>query len=197
MRYIFFVTIPSFLLNFFYPLQVNAMSHSPDIQFSMIEKKSMEEFEKDIAYFFGVNNPKPVIESYVQALKKLEEMGSHCSLNLLKQEIVPYLENAYKEIAQQRNWEFDTHQAALLELQIILGNANQASFENVQNLMIKLYTLVFQSDSPLIRKAAMLRTFLYQYKVNLLKKEQDISQEDQHVMLSLAKTSEKYLNSIK
>ncbi len=193
---IYFGLITSFLFNFFYLLEGHAMTYTSDIQFSIIEKKTMKEFEKEIAYFFGVSHPEPVIDAYIKALKKLEELGSHASFNLLEEEIVPYLEMAYQEISRQRGWNFNSHQAAKIELQIILGNSHQASFETVQNLMTNLYTLVFQSDSPLIRKAAMLRTFLYQYKVDILKRERDISKEDQALMIGLAKTSESYLNAI-
>lgn len=152
------------------------MANKRDISFSMVEEKSMEAFEKEIAYFYGVSNPKPAVEAYVEALKKLETIGSNNSIDLLEQEILPYLEDAYNYFAQQRNWNFDIPHAAQIELQIILGNANGSSFETIQDLMTQLYTVVFQSHSPNIRKAAMLRTFLYQYKVAVLKREQRISQ---------------------
>ncbi|MBX9923648.1 MAG: hypothetical protein K2Y01_06020 [Rhabdochlamydiaceae bacterium] len=125
------------------------------------------DFEAEIAYFFGVGNTISVIESYTNALKTLEELGADSSAELLEREIVPYLEEAYRSIAQQRGWGFDMHLAAQMELQIILGNANGSSFEVVKNLMVQLYALVFESDLPCIQKAAMLRTFLYQYKADL------------------------------
>jgi len=37
----------------------------------MIEQKSMEEFETEIAYFFGVADKTPVVAAYIEALKKL------------------------------------------------------------------------------------------------------------------------------
>ena len=63
--------------------------------------------------------------------------------------------------------------------------------------MIQLYSTVFQSNSPLIQKAASLRTFLYQYKANLLRIEHRLTDEDQRVMLEIAKTSKELLNSIR
>lgn len=173
------------------------MQNPNEIQFSIVEEEPMKTFEEEIAYFFGVSNKEPIVNSYIGALKKLEEIGSNCPKEKLEQELVPFLEEAYKEISAQRGWKFDAHQAALLELQIILGNASNASFESVQDLMTQLYALVFDSHSPNIRKAAQLRTFLYQYKVDVLKKEQKISQEDQKLMIVLAKASETYLNRIK
>lgn len=145
-------------------------------------------FEKQIAYFFGVSQIEPVAQAYLQALKKLEEVGPNGS-----KELLPYLEMAYKEIAHQRNLNFDTTKAADLELQIILGNALGASFETIQDLMIRLYTLVFHSHSPAIKKAAMLRTFLYQYKAEVMK-EGEIPSEDKKLMVDLAKASERYLD---
>lgn len=91
---------------------------------------------------------------------------------------MPYLEKAYQLVALQRNWHFDTQLAAQIELKIILGNINGAPFEDIINHMVQLYALVFQSDFPQILKAAMLRTFLYQYKAEVLRKEKIISQKD-------------------
>lgn len=145
-------------------------------------------FEKQIAYFFGVSHEEPVAKAYLQALKKLEEVGPNGS-----KELLPYLERAYEEIARQKNLNFDTTKAADIELQIILGNALSASFETIQDLMIQLYTLVFDSHSPHIKKAAMLRTFLYQYKAEVMK-EGEIPLKDQELMLEIAKASERYLD---
>lgn len=145
-------------------------------------------FEKQIAYFFGVSHQEPVAKAYLQALKKLEEVGPNGS-----KELLPYLETAYKEIAQQRNLNFDTTKAANIELQIILGNALGASFDTIQDLMIQLYTVVFQSHSPAIKKAAMLRTFLYQYKAEVIKAG-EIPLKDKELMIDIAKASERYLD---
>jgi hypothetical protein len=147
-------------------------------------------FEKQIAYFFGVSQIEPVAQAYLQALKKLEEVGPNGS-----KELLPYLEMAYEEIAHQKNLNFNTTKAADLELQIILGNALGSSFETIQDLMIQLYTLVFDSHSPHIKKAAMLRTFLYQYKAEVIK-EGEISPEDKKLMVDMAKASERYLDQV-
>lgn len=139
-----------------------------------------EEFEEKIAYFYAVPHPQSVKEAYLSALKAIEEQGSPSAL--------PYLEKAYQSIANQRQWIFDTRLAAEIELKIILGNRNGSSFEEIKDLMVQLYALVFQSDSPKIQNAAILRTFLYQYKAGM--------QPDRDLMLKIAKTSEDYLNSI-
>ena len=65
-------------------------------------RKNREAFEAKIAYFFGVSDQKTVVEAYINALKNLEEIGSNSPIKLLKQEIVPYLEDAYKSNAQQK-----------------------------------------------------------------------------------------------
>lgn len=164
------------------------------VEHSRVEN-NLEAFEKKIAYFFGVKNEQPVIEAYLNALQKLNNIGVG-SVELLEHEMIPYLEKAYLSIAQQRNWEFDIHTAAKLEFQIILGNVNGSSFEDVQDLMMQLYTVVFRSDSPFIKKAAMLRTFLYQYKASLLENQQTLSELDQIIMFEMAQTSMEYLNAI-
>ncbi|MBS0649250.1 MAG: hypothetical protein JSS10_08525 [Verrucomicrobia bacterium] len=155
--------------------------------------KNTEPFEKEIAYFFGVDHEGPVVKAYLKAIKKLEEIGPNGSKKRLHHEMMPYLENAYKEIAHQRNLNFDTTKAADIEFQIILGNALGSTFEIVQDLMIQLYTVIFQTHSPAIKKAAMLRTFLYQYKAEVMK-EGEIPLDDQELMIEVAKASEKYLS---
>ncbi len=181
---------------FLHPFEAPAMHNSHDVQFSLVEEPKMEDFEKKLAYYFDVNDPEPIIEAYVRALKKLERIGSQTSINVLEQELIPSLEEAYIEIAEQKGLRFDPHQAAKLELQIILGNANGASFETVQNNMSQLYAHVFQSTSPNIRKAAMLRTFLYQYKVDVLKREKGITDAEMNMLIALSDTSKELLNSI-
>lgn len=172
------------------------MHNSDDVQFSLVEEPKMEDFEKKLAYYFGAKNPEPIIEAYVKALKKLEEIGSHSPMHILEQELIPPLEEAYKIISEQKGLHFEAHRAAELELKIILGNANGASFETVQNFMSQLYTHVFQSTSRNIRKAAMLRTFLYQYKVDVQKREKTISDAEMKMLISLSETSKEFLNTI-
>lgn len=162
----------------------------------MFKKDNLDAFEAQIAYFFGVRDPQPVKEAYIDALKQIKVIGSH-STDMLQKEVLPNLEKAYQSIAKQRNWSFDIHLAAQIELEIILGNMNRASFEKISDLMVQLYTLVFKSDSPKILKAAWLRTFLYQYMAEIIEKEGQISQQDYNLMLNMAKTSEEFLNSTK
>lgn len=163
---------------------------------NLIEKNEMEIFEKKIAYFFSVDNEAPVIEAYMNALEKLKMIESN-PIEFIEKEMIPHLEKAYQSIKQQRNWNFEPHIAAKIEFQIILGNINGSTFEAVQDLMIQLYSTIFQSDSHFIQKAATLRTFLYQYKASLLKIKPSLTEEDQRVMLEIAKTSKEFLNSIK
>lgn len=94
-----------------------------------------------------------------------------------------------------KNLEIDDFETKI-EFQIILGNAKNLSFESALELMIELYKTVFQTDSPLIQKAARLRTFLYQYKASVLKISPELTTEDQIVMLEIARTSKELLNSI-
>lgn len=163
-------------------------------QSSFEEKENIKSFEEEIAYFFGVNDEQPIIEAYMEALQRLHELQSF-STSVLREAILPYLKQAYQLISTQKGWEFDISLAAEIELQIIIGHRDCASFEFIQNLMIQLYNLVFQSDSILIKKSAMLRTFLYQYKADALKTG-GVSVQDRMIMLEIAKTSKELLNSI-
>lgn len=172
------------------------MSNSDQIRFCVMNDR-MKDFERKIAYFFGVSNPEPIANAYTQALEKLEGMGTSTPTQLLEEKILPHLERAYKEIELQRGWNFDTFKAAKLELKIILGHVQGLSFEEIKNLMCELYTHVFQSQSPDIHKAAMLRTFLYQYKIALINLKETLSEEEMATLISLSNTSTELLGKIK
>jgi hypothetical protein len=154
----------------------------------------LQDFEARIAYFYGVNDAQPVILAYLNALEQLSEADSKAAI---EQNMMPYLIDAYRSISSQNRWDFDILAAAQAEFQVIWANRVGASFEQVQGLMEKLYAVVFQSNSPLIVKAAMLRTFLYKYKADVIKNNGTLSEEDQSLLLDLAEASGNYLNAIK
>ncbi len=154
-----------------------------------------DDFEKQLAYFFGVSDEGPVSEAYIAALHQLEGVDCRNLSPQIERNVLRLFEVAYGSIAEQQKWHFDIEGAARLELQIILYQEQGMSFEAVEKLSIELYNVVFQSDSPQIRKAVMLRTFLYHYKYQLQKSDIKISPADKLVMTHLAATSEEYLNS--
>ncbi len=164
-------------------------SHSKEENTMENTTSSSNAFEAEIAYFYGVPDKKPLVEAYLAALEELRYLDGEDTKNALS-----LLEKAYQSVAQQRNWEFDTKKAAELELQIILGNMRNASFDTVMNLMKELYTTVFQSNTFLIEKAAMMRTFLYQYKALAFKTTFCIQEEK--FLLELAKISKEFLDCI-
>ncbi len=106
------------------------------------------------------------------------------------------LKEAYKEIQAQTQLRFDIEKEVLYELQLILAQAKQAPFETINQLMVDLYREVFNSDEVGIYKGAMLRTFLYKYKLSLMKNGNAFSDEDMVLLLSIAKASEKELNNL-
>jgi hypothetical protein len=153
-----------------------------------------EDFEKQLAYFFGVSDETPVSAAYIAALHQLESVDYGNVAPQIERKVLDLFEVAYRSIAQQQKWHFDIEEAARLEFEIIVGMERGLAVEEIQALSIDLYKVVFQSDSPEIRKAVMLRTFLYQYKTQIQKSGMKISLADERVMLNLAATSEEYLN---
>ncbi len=153
-----------------------------------------EAFEKQIAYFFGVEDDKPVSHAFINALNELAKAGSDKITPQVEHKALLHIEEAYRSIANQQKWSFDIEAAAKLELQIILGLSQGMSLEKVHELSAQLYLLIFKMDSPQIRKAVMLRTFLYFYKSQIEKSGELLSPADQILMLDLARASEKYLN---
>lgn len=154
-------------------------------------------FEQEIAYFYGVPHPNSVAKHYETALKQLEILGENASDQKLEASVLPFLVLAYEEVSKQTSLIFNIESAAKIELSLILAQAQKASFEEISTIMQNLYKTVFNSDVYAIHKAAMLRTFLYQYKITVLQNEKQISEDDKNLMLLLAKASEEALNSPK
>lgn len=165
------------------------------ISFSKVDDKNMEYFERQIVYLYGAHDIKPIVDNYINALKELENIGVSSSLKLLADSMLPFLEKCYILISTQTGLKFDITTAAKLELDLILAQANQASFEFINNIMNELYNCVLNSHSPNIMKAAMLRTFLYQYKIRILNSDKGITAFDINIMLEIDKESKRLLGS--
>lgn len=149
--------------------------------------------EEDLAYFYGARKRDLIAKHYVEALKWLE------SGNVLEVEMLGHLRNAYKEVQNQTDLIFDLDRAAKYEYLLILAQSKQDSFEVIYGIMVDLYSEVFglNKSSPSISKAAMMRTFLYKYKTNVLRAEGVLNDADVSLMLALARFSEAELAMIK
>ena len=154
----------------------------------------MLKFEKEIAYFYGAKNSESISKYYLEALQKLEIIGVNASCEEVEKHVLPPLIKAYVEIIKETSLQFDFNKAATLEMRLILSQAKKASFEEINFIMIDLYREVFKTDDFSIHKAAMLRTFLYQYKIRVLQSENNFSDNDKKIMLLLSKASEAELH---
>lgn len=184
-----------FQLFFLIFLSTNLIGNE-SIHFSQAQNAEMEAFERRIAYFFNAEDQEPIANGYIQALQELEVLGADAPIELLKERLLPPLEEAYQSIKEQRNLHFDVPTAAKNELSMILAQTHGASYENLQKGMECLYQHIFQSDSPKIRKAAHLRTFLYLYKLDTQKKKNFLPQEDREIMIQISDYSQKLLNEV-
>jgi hypothetical protein len=153
----------------------------------------MTKFETEIAYFFGTPNPDAVAHHYLKAIALMNnKSGSERS----KEAILAHLTDAYREVAKQTSLSFDSRKAAEHEYDLIVAQAEQKSFEDICSIMVNLYKTVFGQSMPQIEKAAMLRTFLYQYKTRLLSSGVPLSINDKALMVSMARASEYELNQL-
>lgn len=146
------------------------------------------QFEKDIAYFYEAPQPDTIADHYLEALKQWEVLGMESSDHILESHMLPALTQAYAEVAKQTQREFDVERAARLELSLILSQARNDSFEHIYAIMLDLYQEVFRTNGFNIQKAAMLRTFLYQYKTTV-EHENALTEQDKMLMLLMAKIS--------
>lgn len=108
--------------------------------------------------------------------------------------MIRHLRSAYGEVGKQTVLKFDINQAAHHEFRLIIAQSKEAPFEQIYQIMIDLYSEVFNTKDIAIHKAALLRTFFYKYKTSLLRKNGGLSEDDQTLILSMAKSSEKELS---
>lgn len=166
------------------------------IVFTQPNSDNIMQFEKDIAYFYGANDPAKISQNYIKAIQEFERLGTNANKELLKHAMLEPLKNAYEEIQAQTPLKFDSNKAAQYEFELILAQAKEETFETIYQIMNNLYKEVFQSSAIAVHKGAMLRTFLYKYKISLLKKSNILTNEDQTIMRAIAKESEQELNKL-
>lgn len=148
-------------------------------------------FEKELAFYYDVEDPEPLRSNYIAAIRLLEQYG--IDYPELKTYMIIHLEFAYLSLANQRGWDFDVKKAAALEYDIIIGSTLGLDISEKQ---IELYQMIYHSNDFAIEKAVMLRSFIYHYKVKVLQEERTLSQEEMELLLNLARLSENYLRSL-
>lgn len=153
------------------------------------------EFEQAIAFFYGAKNPDKMAHHYLAAIKQLEKLGIDANDNLLVEQVLPFLVKAYQEVLMQTDLIFDVDKAARYEMAVILSQARKAFFEDIYTAMLNLYQEVYNSDAFSLQKAAMLRTFLYQYKIAVLQPDKTLSENDKKIMIAMANLSAEQLKN--
>ena len=174
------------------------MAHSNNnVVFSKPESENIESLEKQLAYIYGVQEPEKIFTHYIRAIQYLDSNEYEALENSARDDhMLLHLRAAYEEVKQQSDLSFQTDKVAELELSLILAQAQRKSSETIQQIMIALYQTVFDSQSDTILKAAMLRTFLYQYKIALLNCHTQLTQEDQQFLLNISHESKRLLDSL-
>ncbi|MBP9692542.1 MAG: hypothetical protein KBD90_04335 [Alphaproteobacteria bacterium] len=176
--------------------KTSSLSEQP-IDFTKLNSDKVLKLESEIAYFYGATERELVAQHYMQAIKTLEKEGISSDKKSLRDKMLPDLENAYREVKKQTSLHFAPQKAAVHEFDLILAQSKRASFEDIYNIMVDLYREMFQSESSGIQKAALLRTFLYQYKIRLLSLDEHLSDADIHLLIDIAKRSEEELDGLK
>ena len=167
-----------------------------DILFTDITSKEIQNFENEIAYFFGARERQKIAKHYQKALQVFETLNKSSNSIETNNAMKPYLIKAYREVSHQTGLSFDVQKAATYEIKLINAQAYKTSGKNIANIMTDLYKIIFDTDRYEIRKATMLRTFLYQYKIDVLQSGHKLSKYDKAMMISLARESEDLLNYV-
>lgn len=162
-----------------------------NVEKSLTDPLSLEmlQFEKDIAYFFGVKDQELVAKHYVRAVELYELLKAELSEQKMQEQLLPHFILAYQEVAKQTGRDFDIKKAAHLEWELAMVFDRGLSFEASCQILVEIYQTVYQESSPQIDKAAMIRTFLYQYKNDIFKKTGHLSIKDRKTILHLASLS--------
>ena len=179
-----------------YMNKTSSLSKQP-IDFTKVNSDKILKLESEIAYFYGAEERELVAQHYMQAIKTLEKEGISSDEKALREKMLPDLEKAYGEVKKQTSLRFDPQKAAVHEYDLILAQSKRASFEDIYAFMLDLYREMFQSEGNGIQKAALLRTFLYQYKIRLLSLDDYLSDADIQLLIHIAKRSEEELNGLK
>src|SRR3990167_8272832 len=77
------------------------------IKFTHASSEKILELEKEIAYFFGANDPELIAQYYIQAIQILEKDEHKLNRKKLQKKILPLLEEAYLEVKEQTSLEFN------------------------------------------------------------------------------------------
>jgi hypothetical protein len=173
--------------------KTSPLSEQP-LQFTRTNSDRILKLEEQIAYFYGAKKRELVAQYYIKAIKTLEKEGFSSDEKVLRDKMLPDLEKAYLEVKRQTTLRFDAKKAASHEFDLILAQSKGTSFEDIYEIMVDLYREMFQSDENGIKKAALLRTFLYQYKIRLLSLDHHLSDADSQLLIDIAKRSEEELN---
>lgn len=177
-------------------MEINPYVAEQPVEFTRVQSEEILKLEEEIAYFYGVKEPKLVADYYIKAVKVLEENSAIFDAHILRGKVQPFLEKAYTEVKNQTQLKFDTKKVASYEFDLIQAQSKRAMFENIYDIMVDLYKEVFQSNDHAIQKAALLRTFLYQYKIRLLSFDKFLSEDDISLLKIIAKRSEDELNQL-
>ncbi|MEB3702026.1 hypothetical protein Bealeia1_01107 [Candidatus Bealeia paramacronuclearis] len=168
------------------------MSSQSAARFTKITSKELLCLEEELAFFFNAKDPERIQYHYIAALKALEN-DALCQ-EVRKREILENLAQAYAEVAHQTSLAFDPAKAAELEYALISAQRQQASFESMAEIMRDLYAVVYGTRSLHLEKAALLRTFLYLYKIRLINAEEGLLESDVSLLKVIDKASKTELS---
>lgn len=152
-----------------------------------------EQFEREIAYVYGVPYPDRVLEKFITAL------GCHSAQDdtALKNKVISLLASAYEEVRLQNKMDFDTFLAATYEYDLIDLQARQAPTQDIVDTMVKIYRTVFGRDHSDIETASRLRTFLYQHKIYLQSLDSTLSEGDKDFLRVIDQKSKAVLKRLR
>lgn len=147
------------------------------------------DFEKSLAYMFGVKKPEPIQAEYYAAIVAMDALGEGAEHSALLKAMLPHFKKCYQHIASQLAIEFNIEQAARWEFQLFIAHKQFKEAGEIIQLMKQLYACVLGGEPREYQPAAAMRTEIFCIKAML---ERDIgyfSEAQKKYMLSLHQES--------
>lgn len=130
--------------------------------FSLVLEKNMsiQEFEKELAYTFGIVDNQEILNQYMQASLAMQNAPPNTSKEQLKELMIPHFEQCYTIIQTCLQLPFEPTQAAIHEFDLFMAMQSEAH-ERCVEVQAQLYAYVFHTDESDFKAVSSMRVNLY------------------------------------
>lgn len=151
-----------------------------------------QDFEKSIAYMFGIKDATVIQAGYSAALKAMDD-HPHAS-DKLPSVMMPHFKKYYRSISEKLAIDFDTECAAQFEFELLIAHQQFAPLEQIVGIMNGLYACVLGGVPADYQLPSSKRAELFIMKTTIQRDIGIMSEAQKKYMQSLHQESEYILN---